>query len=33
MAGFIGEYLDPFNRGQDFSSWNIKRKAVRCVGI
>lgn len=25
MAGVTGEYLDPFNRGQWSSSWNIER--------
>lgn len=25
VAGFTGEYLDPFNRGQLSRSWNIKR--------
>lgn len=32
-AGFTGEYLDLFNRGQWSTSWTIQREAVRCAGI
>lgn len=30
---FSGNYLDPFNRGQESNRRNIKSEAVRCVGL